>query len=125
MTFDESNSHHLVRPRIHIGTGNGIAIGPGKIDLLRAIAQTGSIAAAARTLKMPYKRAWLLIDSLNQGFGRPVVSTASGGKEGGGTFLTPLGVNLLERYTALEQRINDASSEEIRALCDLADRLPE
>lgn len=125
MTTDESNSHHLVRPRIYIGTGNGIAIGPGKIDLLRAIAQTGSIAAAARTLKMPYKRAWLLIDSLNQGFCRPVVSTASGGKEGGGTFLTPLGVNLLERYTALEQRINDASSEEIKALCDLADRLPE
>ena len=125
MTTDESNSHHLVRPRIYIGTGNGIAIGPGKIDLLRAIAQTGSIAAAARTLKMPYKRAWLLIDSLNQGFGRPVVSTASGGKEGGGTFLTLLGVNLLERYTALEQRINDVSSEEIKALCDLAHSPPE
>eukprot|EP01035_Chromulina_nebulosa_P061153 gene61154-biopygen44377 len=60
----------LVRPRIYIG--DGIAIGPGKIDLLRAVGEARSIAAAARVLGLPYKRAWLLIDSLNEGFGRPI-----------------------------------------------------
>lgn len=79
----------LVRPRIYIG--DGIAIGPGKIDLLRAVGETRSIAAATRLLGIPYKRAWLLIDSLNVGFGRPVVDTATGGKGGGGASLTSLG----------------------------------
>lgn len=64
----------LVRPRIYIG--DGIAIDPGKFGLLRAVGETRSIAAAARSLGVPYKRAWLLIDSLNEGFGRPVVDTA-------------------------------------------------
>ena len=83
----------IVRPRVYIGTA--IALGPGKIDLLRLVAETRSIAAAARRLGIPYKRAWLLLDSLNQGFGHPVIDTASGGKGGGGTSLTPLGEQLL------------------------------
>ncbi|PKM38026.1 MAG: ModE family transcriptional regulator [Gammaproteobacteria bacterium HGW-Gammaproteobacteria-10] len=113
-----TNKPNLVRPRIYIG--DTIALGPGKIDLLRSIERTSSIAAAARALNMPYKRAWLLIDSLNQGFGRAVVSTASGGIGGGGAVLTTLGKNLLDRYTALEERINSASHREIEALCALA-----
>jgi molybdate transport system regulatory protein len=118
MTTKINNKPTLVRPRIYIG--DTIALGPGKIDLLRLIDQTHSIAAAARMLNMPYKRAWLLIDSLNLGFGRPVVSTASGGKGGGGTVLTPLGQDLVARYTALEESINSASHEEIKALLALA-----
>jgi molybdate transport system regulatory protein len=108
----------MVRPRIYIG--DKISIGPGKIDLLGQINQTQSIAAAARILKMPYKRAWLLIDSLNQGFGSPVVETSAGGKGGGSTTLTPLGLAIIERYLALEARLNAASSEELDALCELA-----
>jgi molybdate transport system regulatory protein len=109
----------LVRPRIYIG--EHIAIGPGKIDLLRQVGQTRSIAAAARTLDLPYKRAWLLIDSLNQGFGRPVVETATGGKGGGGTSLTMLGQQLVERYDALETRLNANAGNELQALRDLVD----
>ena len=108
----------LVRPRIYIG--NGIAIGPGKIDLLRAVGETRSIAAAARSLGVPYKRAWLLIDSLNGGFGRPVVETATGGKGGGGASLTPLGQQLVERYDALETSLNASAGKELQALRDLA-----
>jgi len=118
MTATNTDIPYLVRPRIYIG--DTIALGPGKIDLLRLIDQTHSIAAAARTLNMPYKRAWLLIDSLNLGFGRPVVSTASGGKGGGRTVLTSLGQDLLTRYTALEESINSASDKEIKALLALA-----
>lgn len=108
----------LVRPRIYIG--DGIAIGPGKIDLLRAFGETRSIAVAARSLGLPYKRAWLLIDSLNEGFGRPVVETATGGKGGGGASLTPLGQQLIERYDALETSLNASAGKELQALRDLA-----
>ncbi|AOX99841.1 winged helix-turn-helix domain-containing protein [Jeongeupia sp. USM3] len=108
-----------MRPRIYIG--DGIAIGPGKIDLLRQIGETRSISAAARALGLPYKRAWLLIESLNQGFGHPVVETATGGKGGGGALLTMLGQQLIERYDTLEARLNANAGKELQALCDLAD----
>jgi molybdate transport system regulatory protein len=112
----------LVRPRIYIG--DGIAIGPGKIDLLRAVGATRSIAAAARSLGVPYKRAWLLIDSLNVGFGRPVVETATGGKGGGGASLTTLGQQLVTAYDALEKRLNTEATCELDALRKLADCAP-
>jgi molybdate transport system regulatory protein len=90
------------------------------MDLLRKIGELHSISAAARALDMPYKSAWLLIDSLNQGFGRPVVAAASGGKGGGGAQITQLGLDLLEAYSALEKRINTASSIELEKLGRLA-----
>ncbi len=108
----------LVRPRLYIG--ENIAIGPGKIDLLRQVGKTHSIAAAARALGVPYKRAWLLIDTLNQGFGRPVVEAATGGKGGGGASLTALGQQLVERYDALETSINASADKELLALRQLA-----
>lgn len=108
----------LARPRLHIG--DSIAIGPGKIDLLRRVDETRSIAAAARSLGLPYKRAWLLINSLNQGFGRPLVETATGGKGGGGAMLTPLGRELVQRYEALETHLNASAGGDLQALRDLA-----
>jgi molybdate transport system regulatory protein len=111
-----------VRPRIQLG--GALTIGPGKIDLLRAVAQTRSISAAARKLSMPYKRAWLLIDTLNQGFGRPVVETATGGRGGGGARLTALGEALIARYDALEASINTSAAAELAALCALVDEGP-
>ena len=114
----KTNQAVMVRPRLYIG--ESIAIGPGKIDLLRQVAVTHSISAAARSLGMTYKRAWLLIDSLNQGFGRPVVETSTGGKGGGGATLTALGSHLVERYAAIEARLNDAAKDELDALRRLA-----
>ena len=108
----------MVRPRVYIG--ENIALGPGKIDLLRAIGEIRSLSAAARSLGIPYKRAWLLVDSLNQGFGQPVVQAAAGGKGGGGTTLTALGAELVSRYDALERRINEASIAELKALRQLS-----
>lgn len=104
----------LVRPRVYLG--DGVAVGPGKIDLLRTIGQTRSIAAAARALGLPYKRAWLLIDSLNEGFGHPVVVTATGGRGGGGASLSPLGEQLVAAYDALEERLNAQAAPELEAL---------
>ena len=106
----------LVRPRLYLG--EGLSIGPGKIDLLRDLGRTHSISGAARALGMPYKRAWLLIDSLNQGFGRPVAETAVGGK-GGGAHLTPLGEALVAAYDRLQARLNSAARTELTAFREL------
>jgi len=110
----------LLRPRLYLD--EGLSIGPGKIELLRAVACTSSISAAARRLGMPYKRAWMLIDSLNRGFGRPVVATAIGGKGGGGTRLTPLGERLVTAYDRLQARLNAAARSELDAFLDLLER---
>lgn len=104
----------MVRPHLYIGTS--IALGPGKVDLLREVAATHSISAAARALGMTYKHAWLLVDSLSQAFGRPVVETAIGGKGGGGARLTELGTRLVECYAAIEARLHASAKNELEAL---------
>ncbi|WP_126444866.1 winged helix-turn-helix domain-containing protein [Sulfuricystis multivorans] len=104
----------LVRPRLYLG--KELSLGPGKIDLLRKVGETGSISAAARALGMPYKRAWLLIDTLNRGFPTPVLDTAIGGRSGGGARLTALGETLVKAYDALETKLNAAAQDELAAL---------
>ncbi len=82
--------------------GHAVAVGPGKADLLEAIGETGSIAAAGRRLGMSYKRAWSLVETLNAMFRGPLVDAAKGGARGGGAVLTPLGVKILAAYRTLE-----------------------
>ena len=103
-----------VRPRLYIG--DNIAVGPGKIDLLRLIGETRSISAAARAMGMQYKKAWLLLDSMNQGFGRPLVVTATGGKGGGGATLTEAGQSLVDDYRAIEEAAHAAAAGRLSAL---------
>ena len=69
----------------------GGRLGPGKADLLEAIEATGSISGAGRSMKMSYRRAWLLVDALNRMFERPLVEASPGGAKGGGSALTRVG----------------------------------
>ncbi len=115
----DTTSAKMMRPRVRIG--EAVAIGPGKIELLRHVAQGRSISAAARAMGMTYKRAWQLIDALNRGFGRPVVEATSGGKGGGGARLTPLGEELIARYDALEAKLDETAQPELDGLRALAD----
>lgn len=87
--------------------GEEIALGPGKADLLDAIAATGSISAAGRSMGLSYRRAWLLVDTMNRCFAAPLVRTAHGGSKGGGASLTLEGETVLALYRAL-QRAMDA-----------------
>ncbi|TLZ80771.1 MAG: LysR family transcriptional regulator [Methanobacteriota archaeon] len=109
-------------PKIRILIGAVVAIGPGKADLLAAIARTGSISAAAREMKMSYRRAWLLVDTMNRCFEEPVVAAEAGGKRGGGTRLTATGRRAIAHYRRIEQLAVKASAGELRSLVKLMRR---
>lgn len=95
-------------------------LGPGKVELLEAIGETGSISAAGRAMKMSYRRAWLLVDSLNQIFRSPLVEAAPGGARGGGAHLTPLGREVVAHYRAIESKVLKAAWLHVEALQDAA-----
>lgn len=101
------------KPRLRIDFGYPTRLGPGKIDLLEAIGETGSISAAGRRLGMSYRRAWLLADAVNGFFQRPVVIASTGGTHGGGAQLTDFGRALVAAYRRIEQRTRLAIREEL------------
>src|SRR5437667_11773630 len=109
-------SSATIQFRVRITKGDDIAIGPGKVDLLEAIAATGSITAAARRLGMSYRRAWLLVDTMNRCFKKPVVDAETGGTRGGGTRLTAVGAEALQRYRRIEKLAASAAAIELRKL---------
>jgi molybdate transport system regulatory protein len=102
--------------RLRIRRDDDIAIGPGKVDLLEAIEATGSISGAARSLGMSYRRAWLLVDTMNRCFRTPVVQAETGGKHGGGARLTRLGAEVIQHYRRIERDAARAGAADIRAL---------
>ena len=101
---------------VKIDLGGAGQIGPGKIALLRLVGEKRSIAAAAREMKMSYRRAWLLIDELNTMFGQAVLTTHIGGKSFGGAELTPFGERLIARFETIARRTQDAARDELAAL---------
>ena len=105
-----------VRLTLRIDFGTNHALGPGKIRLLEAIRETGSISQAGRLLGMSYRRAWLLVDDMNNCFRDPVIAAQPGGAHGGGATLTPFGQQLVERYRAIE---SDAQAATRKHLHDL------
>jgi molybdate transport system regulatory protein len=108
-----------IRFRLRIVFGDDIAIGPGKIDLLEAIGAQGSITAAAKALGMSYRRAWLLVDTMNRCFETPVVTTEAGGVSGGGTRLTPAGKEVVRRYRRMEAKVEKACADDLAAVTPL------
>jgi molybdate transport system regulatory protein len=91
--------------RFRIDFTDNVNVGPGKIALLEAIKSTGSISDAARSLGMSYRRAWLLVNSLKEGFSEPVTVSAAGGKGGGGARVTSFGSSLIKQFRQLEREI--------------------
>lgn len=94
--------------------GTEIAFGPGKAELLEAIEQTGSISAAGRSMDMSYRRAWLLVDTMNRSFREPVVDASRGGRHGGGAHLTPFGKEVLERYREVQGSLQQVADTYLR-----------
>lgn len=106
----------MARLKLTLVLDSGARIGPGKAALIESVRDTGSISAAARAMGMDYKRAWLLVDSLNRAFDAPVVERATGGPGGGGASLTPLGEDLLARYRRLEAAVSDLAADDLGAI---------
>ena len=108
-----------VQFRMRIRKGDTIALGPGKVALLEAVREHGSISAAARSLEMSYRRAWLLIDELNRSLKSPATVSEQGGQSGGGCVLTPVGENIIRLYRDVEARAHEACARQIAALTRL------
>lgn len=98
--------HGPLKLKAQILCGEAIALGPGKADLLEAIAEHGSISAAARALGISYRRCWLLVDEMNRCWRERLVVTGRGG--GGGAAVTDAGRRVLAAYRALEAAIDAA-----------------
>jgi molybdate transport system regulatory protein len=105
-----------VGARLRIVLEPDIAIGPGKADILEAIKETGSIAAAGRSMGMSYKRAWYLVETMNRCFKSPLVEASKGGRAGGGARLTELGHEVLARYRRMEMLTAEVIEPEMAAL---------
>ena len=108
------------RLTLRVDFGEDRAIGPGKIRLLEAIRETGSITQAGITLGMSYRRAWLLVDDMNNCFREPVIAAQVGGSHGGGAILTSFGKRLIDQYRAIEVEAYSATAArlgELEAAC--------
>ena len=113
-----NHSNDDLQIRLRVVRGADVVMGPGRADLLAQIQATGSIAAAGRQMKMSYKRAWALVESMNTTFARPVIEAAKGGTGGGGARLTPAGQAVLDSYRALQAATRAVGEAPLAALRD-------
>ena len=113
---------HPERLGLHIRVvlPGGVVIGPGRAELLDAIARTGSIAAASREASMSYKRAWDLVVAMNAEFREPLVHASPGGPAGGGARLTEAGQTVLATYRRITDGAGQAAGADIDRLEALA-----
>jgi molybdate transport system regulatory protein len=94
-------------------------VGPGRADLLELIAETGSISDAAKRMGMSYKRAWSLVQALNDGWGAALVETARGGAAQGGAVLSEAGREVLRHYRHMQEQTRAAIAPDVAALTQL------
>lgn len=109
-------SKAMARLTMRIDFESGMSIGPGKVSLLEAIQETGSIRRAAQRMQMGYRQAWLLLHALEDTVGQPLVVTLQGGKTGGGSSLTKAGALVVRRYREAERKAAAAARAELEGL---------
>ena len=108
-----------LRPRLRVEKGKEIALGPGKVELLEQIAETGSIAEAAERMEMSYMRAWKLVKTMEACFREPLVEARRGGSTQGGAKLTKAGAEVLKLYRRMDKDCKRATKQawgELRTL---------
>ncbi|MCO5269941.1 MAG: LysR family transcriptional regulator [Brumimicrobium sp.] len=94
-------SNFQIECKIWIKSNNESFLGQGRIDLLRNIEKFGSISKAAKEMKMSYKKAWGLVNSMNSNFTKPLVIGEAGGVNGGGSCLSKTGKHLVHIYDSI------------------------
>ncbi len=125
MTENTTGSREAPSLRIRILFGEDAMLGPGKADLLERIRDTGSIAAAGRTMSMSYKRAWMLVEEMNTAFREPLVDSTRGGAKGGGARLTDAGAEVLANYRKLEEIMAEAGAARIGNIQAMLKDIPD
>jgi len=105
-----------VKSRIWIEQDGEVLLGFGRIQLLKKIEETASISAAAKAMQMSYKKAWKLINAMNTAADEPLVVTNTGGKDGGGTFLTDYGKQMITKFETLNSACEDFLNEKFKEL---------
>ena len=93
----------FISPRLRVMRGKEIALGPGRVELLEWIAETGNLRAAASRMGVSYMRAWNLVRETNRCFSEPLVVASRGGKTGGGARVTEMGKRIIGAYRRMEQ----------------------
>jgi molybdate transport system regulatory protein len=108
---------NTLKPRWRVLHGENIALGPGKVDLLEAIGQSGTLAEAARHLGMSYTRAWNLVRTMNACFKTPLVEMERGGSGRGHAALTESGRAVLALYRRIEIESESAVAPAWQEIC--------
>ena len=90
--------------------------GPGPVELLALIEKTGSINQAAKGMNMSYKKAWEMINALNELVVHPLVITQSGGEKGGGSSITEEAKKLIKYHKELRERFDAFLEKETAGL---------
>lgn len=119
MKKSTSEAKVQVRWRMRVMRDEVIAIGPGKISLLEAIQENGSITAAAKSLGMSYRRAWLLLDEINKSLKMPATTSNHGGASGGASQLTEVGEQIVALYRQIEVKASEVNQVELNQLLAL------
>lgn len=94
---------YKIKSRIWIESDENVLLGEGRVQLLKAIEKTGSLSKAAKSLKISYKKAWQLLDSVNKSAKKPVTINSIGGKGGGGAALTDYGKSLVSVFDTINK----------------------
>lgn len=105
-----------IRNRLWLMKDGSSYLGEGRVALLKAIIEHGSISAAARSMSMSYKKAWEAIDAMNSLSEEPLVIRTTGGSGGGGTKVTEIGQEAIELYERVNNRCNQFLDDELKAI---------
>ena len=108
--------NYHIKSRFWIATEEGTFLGDGKVRLLEAIVEYGSISAAARELGISYRKAWKMIDVMNSQSKYPLVERQSGGKSGGGTQVTPHGIKAIDSFKSLKVKCAEFMDAEFKKI---------
>ena len=110
---------YKIKSRIWIECNEHVLLGEGRVQLLKAIEETGSLSKAAKTLNLSYKKGWGLLDSINKSAKKPVTINSIGGKGGGGAELTEYGKSLISAFDEINQNCWDFLDAQLEKIKDL------
>jgi molybdate transport system regulatory protein len=112
-------SNFRVRSKVWLEFNGQPFFGEGRYRLLSAVSQTGSINAAAKALKISYRKAWSRLEAMEKNAPFALLDRQTGGKGGGATRLTAEAENLLSKFEDLRDQVNQMAN---RSFADIFDQ---